>query len=469
MMTSQQQQQAPKLTRWSPMSCLPVASLTRSGLLEMDVADGEVELMRRGDMELRSDMVDPMVPLSSAEGAYAAATTSGLAWVPRDDHLQVSLTTHRIVFFQQQQQQGGSDCNVRFLHLSSLHTVTATGGGTGGMMTAFSSPKLALQSYHFGDLILVFRESGASKDRDDLLALLQKALDRKAWDTQTRLQQKKNQQASTAIAKRKVGVDAIMTKSTLRHKEAARLTQDAFKGDAETLLQEAAQLVQVIQKYAATLEKGERSGQAQDQEDATRLSDMLENMGMTSALSRQHYRGGGSSSSNSRHDDYTTTLARQLADFLRPRLGKAGGLLTLTDVYCIYNRARGTNLISPEDLLDAVACMKSLSLGMSERTFNSGVKVIQEDTFDDTVMAIKLKELAQEHMTISKQQQQQQVQGLTAMDVSRALQLSALLAQEQLVESEKLGYLVRDETLETTRFFPNLFDEYLQQPHKVKQ
>jgi hypothetical protein len=28
-----------------------------------------------------------------------------------------------------------------------------------------------------------------------------------------------------------------------------------------------------------------------------------------------------------------------------------GGMLSLVDVYCFYNRARGVNLISPDDLL----------------------------------------------------------------------------------------------------------------------
>ena len=123
-----------KLKRWSPMACLPVASLTPSGLLEMDVKDGEVELMRQGDMELRSDMVDPMVPLS-ADGS-GAASTAGLKWIDRDDNLQVSLTTHRIVFFASDSDSGTR--NARFLHLSHLHQVSNVAGG---MMSAFSAPQ----------------------------------------------------------------------------------------------------------------------------------------------------------------------------------------------------------------------------------------------------------------------------------------------------------------------------------------
>lgn len=41
----------------------------------------------------------------------------------------------------------------------------------------------------------------------------------------------------------------------------------------------------------------------------------------------------------------------QLADFLRVPLERAGGMMTLPDVYCLFNRARGTELVSPDDLL----------------------------------------------------------------------------------------------------------------------
>ena len=43
--------------------------------------------------------------------------------------------------------------------------------------------------------------------------------------------------------------------------------------------------------------------------------------------------------------------ARQLADFLAPRLERTQGVMTLPDVYCLFNRARGSELISPEDLI----------------------------------------------------------------------------------------------------------------------
>jgi EAP30/Vps36 family len=44
----------------------------------------------------------------------------------------------------------------------------------------------------------------------------------------------------------------------------------------------------------------------------------------------------------------------QLADFLRGPLERAGGMMTLPDVYCLFNRARGTELVSPDDLLQVL-------------------------------------------------------------------------------------------------------------------
>ncbi len=43
----------------------------------------------------------------------------------------------------------------------------------------------------------------------------------------------------------------------------------------------------------------------------------------------------------------------QLADFLALHLDKHNGAMTLPDVYCLFNRARGTELVSPDDLIKA--------------------------------------------------------------------------------------------------------------------
>ena len=366
----------------------------------LDTTDGEVELLRRRqDLELRSDAPEPL----SSHPKYSDH-------IPLDT---VVLTTHRLVL-------QDSDENARFLHLSNIHAVSLEPA------RVFSShSKILLSTFSLGDLLLVM----SKKEGPAVMSTLEKTLERRAWETASRL----SQQQHTAVSKRRVGVDAILAKSKKKHDRAAQLADDAFEGDAETLLREASELVAIIQKYAATLETQNTST---TNKDASQLVDMLQDMGMTSALPQQK----GSSS------DYYETLARQLADFMRPKLEQAGGVMTLTDVYCLYNRARGTNLISPQDLLSAVACFDYLSLGIRQREFPSGVKVLQSSAFDEEKMAEKLQDMA--------------LHGLTELEVSRQLHISALLANEQLLAAERKGYLCRDVTLETTRFYRNRFPEF---------
>lgn len=56
------------------------------------------------------------------------------------------------------------------------------------------------------------------------------------------------------------------------------------------------------------------------------------------------------------------SLPPQLADFLKAPVERASGMMPLPDVYCLYNRARGTELISPDDLLTAIKLFPRVSL-----------------------------------------------------------------------------------------------------------
>lgn len=51
--------------------------------------------------------------------------------------------------------------------------------------------------------------------------------------------------------------------------------------------------------------------------------------------------------------------------------------MALTDVYCRVNRARGLELLSPEDVLNASRQLAPLGLPIILRTFDSGAMVLQ--------------------------------------------------------------------------------------------
>ena len=65
-----------------------------------------------------------------------------------------------------------------------------------------------------------------------------------------------------------------------------------------------------------------------------------------------------------------------MADYL-PRHLEKNGMVALTDAFCLYNRARGTDLISPEDMYRACSLFDELQLNLTMKKFDSGVIVIQ--------------------------------------------------------------------------------------------
>lgn len=413
---------------WSPIDCLPAAKLTESGLLEPE--EHEVVLWTRGtgqgSNELRATDTDPMQALTPAGNL---ANTTGKTWVDRTTDISVTITTHRILFLHSEETTSmGVLHKGRFLHLSHLTGCEIESTGL------FKSPRILLISL-LGELLLIFRGDKGTQNAKDALQNLQTALRRKEWETAERLERQSKQVNQGGSQKTRVGIDAIISRNKARHQQASSLTESAFTGDAETLLQEAAALVKIIQKYVATLDRHENNN---DDEDNDKLAALLQNMGMTTALSKADFKG--------REKAYYEQLARQLADFLRPKL-KESLMMTLTDVYCLYNRARGTNLVSPEDLLQAVDRLSDLRLGLSARTFPSGLRVIQDDALTQDAWRDRLVAVAAKD-------------GCTSNTVAHELHLSWILANELLLQAEQEGALVRDETSESLRFYPNLFEKW---------
>ena len=63
---------------------------------------------------------------------------------------------------------------------------------------------------------------------------------------------------------------------------------------------------------------------------------------------------------------YHEQLARQIADLLltENRIRRLGGMVSLADAYCLYNKARGTELVSPDDTYAAAGLLESLKIGL---------------------------------------------------------------------------------------------------------
>jgi ESCRT-II complex subunit VPS36 len=432
------------------LSHFPKAPLTPSGLIELDRENGEVELMVVTDVALRD------------------ATHS------RESHVIsiATLTNHRLVF-----RTDRHNDEAFFLHLGR---VVKTEASAVTLLSLSSSPHVILDSDTLGSYALIFRYK---RDRDMWMGAIDKAIKRRGWEDNG----KQGVKGASIIKStgRSVGVDAIMTSNRLQHEHAQRLASDAFQvGTSRTskgplskhekqllvdkLFTEATELVSIIHKYTATIEHHNQKIQSSQEstngsepehvyeEPLNQLVEMLHEMGMTTALSK---------TSNAVDDSlYYSTLARQLADFLRykDRLQRAGGMLSLTDIYCFFNRARGVHTISPQDLLLACRKCQSLQLGMSLRVFPSGVMVLQDDTLmNDKVVIQTIYNLCwtKQLFTIDGNERSPSLaRSLSSMDVCRIFHVSPLLAQELLLIVEKAGFICRDYTTEQgTVFYPNCF------------
>uniref|UniRef100_A0A8I6WIZ6 Vacuolar protein-sorting-associated protein 36 n=1 Tax=Hordeum vulgare subsp. vulgare TaxID=112509 RepID=A0A8I6WIZ6_HORVV len=146
-----------------------------------------------------------------------------------------------------------------------------------------------------------------------------------------------------------------------------------------------------------------------------------------------------------------------------------------TDVYCLFNRARGTELISLEDLLQACSLWEKFDVPVMLRKFDSGVKVIQTKTHSDDEVFARISSLAQKPDALLK--------GISPSDAAFTLGIAIVayshilispdknsdaafilgiapaLAKEHLLNAENKGLLCRDVSPDGFRFYINLFNE----------
>ncbi|CAL4960797.1 unnamed protein product [Urochloa decumbens] len=258
----------------------------------------------------------------------------------------------------------------------------------------------------------------------------------------------------TAIRMPVVGVSGILRMEQESWESAGQNLQDAFQ-DLNALMSKAKEMMQLAEKMRLKLltnsstepnSNDEEMGSKQD------MQDLLLSVGIVSPVTKET---AGAL--------YHQQLSLQLADFVRIPLDKAGGMMALVDVYCLFNRARGTELISPEDLLQACSLWEKVDVPVMLRKFDSGVKVIQTKTHSDEEVFARILSLAQKPDALQK--------GISPSDAAFTLGIAPALAKEHLLNAENKGLLCRDVSPDGFRFFINLFNDiddqniYTQKPY----
>ncbi|XP_031175860.1 vacuolar protein-sorting-associated protein 36 [Sander lucioperca] len=275
---------------------------------------------------------------------------------------------------------------------------------------------------------LSFKEHG----QIEFYRRLTEEMTQKRWENTPVSQPISTGTGSQAGRTRAVGIVGIERKIEEKRKETDKNISEAFE-DLSKLMVKAKEMVELSRSIANKI----KDKQGDITEDETiRFKSYLLSMGIANPVTRDTYGSG---------THYHMQLAKQLGDMLQAPLEERGGMMALTEVYCLVNRARGMELLSPEDLVNACKMFESLKLPLRLRVFDSGVMVVQ------------LQSHSEEEMIASALDNVLDKGSLTAEEFAKLLGLSVLLCKERLLLAEKMGHLCRDDSVEGLRFYPNRF------------
>lgn len=281
-------------------------------------------------------------------------------------------------------------------------------------------------------------------------------------------------------APRLAGIAGVLAHREDKVRADRALAASAFSGIKE-LAEQAQRLVAAAESYAGELRRNRATAPAAPDDpgaaDEARMGALLADMGVVGTPITRALAGGL----------YLEELARQVAAFMAPRLRAAGGLAPLADVYCAYNRARGLDVVSPEDLLAACALLPRLRLGVATRELAGGLTVLALDSLSDAAVLARLVELLGGRAAAQQQQQPQPPQqpsapgahlrallpafpplpaspnawardaSASALDVALAWNVPLPVARAHLRLGEAEGVLCRDAAPGGTRYYLSRF------------
>jgi ESCRT-II complex subunit VPS36 len=163
---------------------------------------------------------------------------------------------------------------------------------------------------------------------------------------------------------------------------------------------------------------------------------------------------------------YVSELSRNLAEYLtddrKGILKGEGGIMSLVDLWAVFNRSRnGVELVSPSDLEKAARLWEELRLPIRLRRFRSGLLVVQRSDWNDEKVISQLKIWLQElHNSPSASAGVDWAHfghGVTAQEAARRFGWSVGVAGEELEMAEEKGVLCREEGIEGLKFWENHF------------
>ena len=237
-----------------------------------------------------------------------------------------------------------------------------------------------------------------------------------------------------------IGIAGLEQRGITSRKNNELVIGSAFE-DLEALMASAKEIVALAEKFAS--ESGSST------EAATAL-------GMTTT---KDLLGGGSDSL------YISELSRNLAEYLtddrKGILRREGGIMSLVDLWAVFNRSRnGVELISPTEFEKAAQAWEMLSMPVRLRRFKSDLLVVQGLEWSDDRVIGRLRAWLQELRVLTPLEGDGSMENsfgraVTAQAAAQRFGWSVGVASEELEMVEDRGILCREEGIEGLRFWEN--------------
>lgn len=270
----------------------------------------------------------------------------------------------------------------------------------------------------------------------NFVAHLQMVLQKQDWKTLELEVQKLQDTQKTPDTASTVGVAALLQRFNLDHKSTDESLSLAFN-DLQSLMHKAGDMVKLAETISLKL-----ASKTENVDDAMESSfrKLLLEIGLVEAIVTKEVSGSA----------FHAQLSTQLGAFVVQLLERRQTLmLPLADIYCLYNRSRGTNLVSPDDIYRATQLFDHSSSPVTLRRLPSGLIVVQKRAHsgDQAALTQILSMIAKDHPDSWS--------STNALEVSRAQKVSLTVALMFLQEAEAKGLVCRDESPSGTHYYRN--------------
>ena len=253
-----------------------------------------------------------------------------------------------------------------------------------------------------------------------------------------------------AARARTVGIAGLERQGLELRKKNEAVIGSAFE-DLDALMASAKEIIALAESFAKKSGDGSTEANQLIAESAKAL-DMVTTKDML----------GSSSGAESLYlSEMSRNLAEYLTDDAKGVLRKEGGIMSLVDLWAVFNRARGgVELISPMEFEKAARLWEKLKLPIRLRQFKNGLLVVQQaDRTDDKTVAQLLTWLQELHHFPPSDDinwdYERFGRGITAQEAAQRFGWSVGVASEELEMAEEKGALCREEGVEGLRFWEN--------------